>query len=224
MGDLNQRRFIERFSRECEGAYLEIGSRDYGTTQDLRSMFAGRGEYIGVDMYEGKGVDKVLDLTDDFEVIDEKLQGMRFGTIFCLSVFEHCERPFVMADNLTSLLNANGKIIVSAPFAWRFHGYPSDYWRFTHEGIKRLFPRLSFDVTRGVATSPSSPESAPLDKSIALIPFSFSEHYRNGKMLRGVSAKMFKLLSRIGIFRWLGGNRYVLAPTMITMIGQLRRE
>ena len=44
--------------------------------------------YVGIDISEGKGVDLVLDFTDDFNEIDKRLHGERFGTIFCFSVME----------------------------------------------------------------------------------------------------------------------------------------
>jgi hypothetical protein len=107
-------------------------------------------------------------MTAPFAEVDRQLGGNRFGTMFCLSVPEHCQQPFTMAENMTRLLRHGGKIYVSVPFAWRFHGYPSDYWRFTQEGVKKLFPRLAFDVAAGQATVPSG-ESRPLDQDIGLI-------------------------------------------------------
>ena len=56
-----------------------------------------------------------------------------------------------MAANITRLLGANGCLYVSVPHAWKFHGYPSDYWRFTPEGVKKLFPDLSFDESVAVS-------------------------------------------------------------------------
>lgn len=224
MGEENQLLLIAKHSEEFQGPYLEVGSRDYGTTQDLRSLFAHKGKYVGIDLSEGKGVDIALDLTWEFDRIDTSLDHERFGSIFCLSVLEHCEQPFVMADNLTRLLKPGGKICISAPFAWKFHGYPSDYWRFTHEGIKKLFPRLSFGSHNGGAVIHKSKRLSPLDKDIGKISFTTKAHWSQGHFIRGVSAKMLRLLSGIGIFSWLAGSRYVLAPTNIFMIGSLDAE
>jgi len=90
MGDINQLWFVQQNAENFDGPYLEVGSKDYGSTQDLRSIFLSKGKYVGIDMREGKGVDFVLDLTRDFDEIDRKLKGERFGTVFCLSVMEHC--------------------------------------------------------------------------------------------------------------------------------------
>jgi hypothetical protein len=221
MGDANQYLFIRKYAEQLEGPYMEVGSKDYGTTQNIRSVLSDGTTYLGVDMEAGKGVDLVLDLTQDFDAVDRELDGARFGTIICLSVLEHCTDPFGMAGNLTRLLKKNGKIVVSVPFAWKFHGYPSDYWRFTYEGVKLLFPELSFDNHPGVSSTPSRKAGLELDRNLGLVPFSFKSQKQRGNLLRGVSATTLKLLGKIGIFRWLTGNKYVLEPTMVTMIGQL---
>jgi hypothetical protein len=107
--------------------------------------------------------------------------------------------------------------------AGKFHGYPSDYWHFTHEGVKKLFARLDFDATDGRATRPSG-ETHPLDEDIALIHVAGSWHRKRGRFLRGLGADVLKLLARFGALRWFAGYRYVLAPTMVDMIGVLRRQ
>ncbi|MHC4405301.1 MAG: hypothetical protein ACYTG0_37110 [Planctomycetota bacterium] len=219
MGDVNQLRFIRRHARDLHGPYLEIGSRDYGSTQDLQAALAHEGPYVRVDMADGPQVDVVVDLTEPFEQIDGQLAGMRFGTVFCLSVLEHCEQPFAMAENLTRLMTRSGTICVSVPFAWQYHGYPSDYWRFTHEGVKRLFPHVAFHPEKCVAATSREGDFRPLDGQVGKIPFSSKPHWRQRRFLRGIAAKSLRALARVGILRWLAGYRYVLAPTNLMMIG-----
>lgn len=222
MGDFNQSAFIRNTADRLEGPYLEIGSKNYGSTQDLRSLFASRGKYVGIDMAAGPGVDLVLDMTRDFAEIDAMLGGERFGTVFCLSVLEHCDQPFRMAENITRLLRADGVLCVSVPFVWQFHGYPSDYWRFTHEGVKKLFPGLAFDVEQGVAATSRTGETRRLDTEIGKIPISAGYHRKRGRLLQAASAGALRLLSKAGLLTWLAGYRYVMAPTMISMVGTRR--
>ena len=224
MGDINQLIFIREHAEQFGGPFLEVGSKDYGTTQDLRSLFTSGDEYIGIDMEDGPGVDTVLDLTNDFEQIDKKLGKRRFGTIFCLSVLEHCEDPFKMADNLTSLLKPNGQICISAPFAWQIHGYPNDYWRFTSEGIRKLFAGIQFDMGKSLAATSRQNDFRELDDDLGKISFSFSKHRVKGYPLRGTSAKILKMLSRMGVLSWLTGYRHLFAPTGIFMIGKLDKK
>ena len=222
MGDVNQLLFIRRHAHRFTGPYLEVGSKDYGSTQDLRALFADKGDYVGVDLETGPGVDLVLDLAGDLAPIEAALGGERVGTVFCLSVLEHCERPFCMAENLTRLLSPGGHLCVAVPFAFKFHAYPSDYWRFTHEGVKRLFPELVFRPDDGLAATSRNGDFHPLDARLGRIDFSTKAHWRRGKFCRGISAAVLRWLARAGPLAWLAGHRYLLAPTMILMIG--RRE
>ena len=224
MGDINQLVYIKEHADIFSGPFLEVGSKDYGTTQDLRSIFISKGEYIGLDMEDGPGVDIVLDLTGDSKQIDDKLGRKRFGTIFCLSVMEHCENPFKMAENLTLLLKPGGTICIGVLFSWQIHGYPNDYWRFTPEGVKKLFPRIKFDMQQSLAATSEKDDFRTIDDDLGKISFSFGKHYRNGYIMRGVSAKFLKILSRLKIFSWLTGYRHVFAPTCILMIGRIDKE
>ncbi len=217
MGDANQLQYFSRYFDRFEPPFLEVGARDYGSTQDLRSRLSARGSYLGVDLQPGPGVDLALDMAAPFDEIEHRLAGTRFGTIFCLSVLEHCEQPFRMAENLSRLLRPGGHVCISVPFAWKYHGYPADYWRFTHHGVKRLFSSLEFND--GVAATSRPGEFLPLDDEIGKIPFTFGGHRQQNKPLRGAVAKTLAAMARLGPLRWLAGYRYVLAPTNILMIG-----
>jgi len=219
MGDVNQLLFVRKHAEHLHGPYLEVGARDYGSTQDLQAALVGEEEYVRVDMEDGPRVDVVVDLTEPFDAVDAKLGGRRFGTAFCLSVLEHCGQPFVMAENLTRLVRPGGRVVVSVPFAWRFHAYPSDYWRFTHEGVKRLFPRLVFDPKKSTAATSRRNDFRPIDEQVGKIPFASKPHWREGHPLRAITARSLRLLAGVGVLRWLAGYRYVLAPTSLMMIG-----
>jgi hypothetical protein len=80
MGDLNQLDFVLE-NRGCvKGPVLEIGSRDYGNTNDFRPYFPTL-SYLGVDMEPGQGVDLVCDFVDPLETIEARLRGARFRTV-----------------------------------------------------------------------------------------------------------------------------------------------
>ncbi len=218
MGDINQYQFVLRNKENLSGPFLEIGSRDYGSTQNLRSFFPGE-EYIGLDMSQGEGVDVVADLAQPFSTVDEALGNRRFGTIFSLSVMEHCENPFLMAKNMERLLKPGGTLVLSVPFAWRFHGYPSDYWRFTREGVKKLFPGIAWNEEGGSWHASRTVDAAAIDEDIGLLPFSGKHYRKKGMLLRSLAVDLLKIPRALGLYRWLLGNRYLLLPTMIDMVG-----
>lgn len=135
MGDTNQLAYLRRHVPAVSGPVLEIGSKDHGSTQDYRSLYSGV-EYVGVDMEDGKNVDRVADLTRGIGTLSEN----HFALVICCSVLEHVDRPWVMAENLTRLVRDGGQLYISVPWVWRFHAFPDDYFRFSWRGIMKLFP------------------------------------------------------------------------------------
>ncbi len=221
MGDINQFNLVKKLSSQLKGPFLEIGSKDYGNTQNLRPILSEGEEYIGIDMAEGPGVDTVLDMTTPFENVDQALSHARFETIICLSVLEHCDQPFKMAENITKLLKPGGKLVVCVPFVWKFHGYPSDYWRFTHEGVKKLFPDLEFEMESSTSATSRLDEYKPLDDNIGKVMLSSRDHYQEGHYLRGMIAKVLRFMGKFKMLSWLTGYRYVMVPTSIFMVGKI---
>lgn len=112
----------------------EFGSRQMPGQEgyaNLRGYFKNK-SYVGADYIEGPGVDVVLDLHD----LD--LQSESVGTLICMEVLEHVERPFDALKEMYRVLKPGGLLIISAPMKLPIHGSPFDYWRFTPEGFKTL--------------------------------------------------------------------------------------
>jgi SAM-dependent methyltransferase len=139
MGDYNQLAYLKHWVPRVEGAVLEIGSKDYGSTSSFREFYAGS-EYVGVDMSEGKGVDVVADLTRSVGPLPEN----HFDLGICCSVLEHVEKPWLFAANLTRVIRPGGRLYMSVPWVWRYHAYPDDYFRFSHRGVRSLFDEFTW--------------------------------------------------------------------------------
>jgi SAM-dependent methyltransferase len=112
---------------------VEFGSLqvENGQPNDLRPLFAGR-EFVGTDLREGPGVDRVEDLRrltfGDGEV----------GTAICLDTLEHCADPLSACREIHRVLADGGVCVISSVMLIGIHAYPSDYWRFTPEGFRVL--------------------------------------------------------------------------------------
>ena len=102
-------------------------------------------------MLDGPGVDRVLDLEeplpDDFGL---------FAHVDCISVLEHSRRPWLLAANLERLLELGGTLYLQVPFVWRIHGFPNDYFRFTTEGVRVLFPQIEWTALQFVNGTPGN--------------------------------------------------------------------
>jgi SAM-dependent methyltransferase len=106
---------------------------------DLRPLFPGR-EYVGADMRQGTGVDKVLDLHD----ID--LPSESVGTVLCVDTLEHVEYPRKALEEIHRILKPDGIAVISSVMCFPIHHPPFDYWRFTPEAFRLILKpfRCSF--------------------------------------------------------------------------------
>jgi SAM-dependent methyltransferase len=140
VGDANQLLYLKARLNRVEGSILEVGSKDYGSTVPFRRELQYTGRYVGLDMEDGPGVDVVGDLS--FGLCG--LEPESFSLIICCSVLEHVKKPWDMAANMERLVRPGGTVYIAVPWVWRYHGYPEDYFRFSHRGIMELFPSLAW--------------------------------------------------------------------------------
>ncbi|MEW6606030.1 MAG: methyltransferase domain-containing protein [bacterium] len=83
-------------------------------------------------MRDGKGVDIIIN-AHDLKYKEE------FDVIICLDTLEHDDNPFQTIKKAYQALKIGGIILITVPgINFQKHGYPSDYWRFTEEGLKVL--------------------------------------------------------------------------------------
>jgi len=60
------------------------------------------------------------------------------GTVIAMNTFEHVPRFWRGFDEIHRVLRPDGVLLVSVPFYFYIHNYPSDYWRFTPEAFDVL--------------------------------------------------------------------------------------
>ena len=113
---------------------VEIGSyqvEGQENVANLRSFFPNK-DYLGVDKRSGPGVDQVGD------VENLPFEDASIGTVLSISTFEHVPRFWRGFEEIRRVLRPDGAFLVSCPFFFRIHHYPSDYWRFTPEAFDVL--------------------------------------------------------------------------------------
>lgn len=122
-----------------DGRTLVVGSKCYGEKQDRRKLYR---KAIGIDLFDGEGVDRVHDLEHP---LPKSLR--KFDHVDCVSVLEHVARPWLFAANVEAAMVDGATILICVPFVWRVHAYPNDYWRMTSEALKVLFPSIHWLAT-----------------------------------------------------------------------------
>lgn len=140
------RTLLER-SGVTGGRVLEIGGRMYP-----------RGHVFGPGFTY-----RNLDLThsdthaDDDTVVGDitacpEIKDATFDVVLSVDVFEHLDRPWLAAAEISRILAPGGLAYTSTLFSWRYHPCPIDFWRYTPDALEFLFDGLvmldkGFDTT-----------------------------------------------------------------------------
>jgi SAM-dependent methyltransferase len=136
-------RFIHGVARavaetfDLPGPIMEIGSYQVPGQEkiaNLRSLFPEK-PFLGIDIRPGLGVDQVAD------VESLPLESHSIGTAIALNTFEHVPRFWRGFEELYRVLRPDGALLVSCPFYFRIHNFPSDFWRFSPEALGLLLER-----------------------------------------------------------------------------------
>lgn len=126
--------WIDKRTRWCptDARFLEVGSRDINGAPERRTA-----HYIGIDKIAGAGVDLIADSHS------LPFPESSFDYVICAEMLEHDTAPWQTASEIWRVSKPGGLVIVTVPgIGFPRHDYPSDYWRFTTDGLRLLFERF----------------------------------------------------------------------------------
>jgi SAM-dependent methyltransferase len=132
-------RDLHRLLAKETGAVLDVGCGE----QPYRSLLTHAKSYQGLDIAES----------------DERFGYARPDTLFvggypwpvadasadlvlCTEVLEHVLEPADLLREVRRCVRPCGRLLMTVPFAARWHFVPYDYWRFTPSGITHLLHEL----------------------------------------------------------------------------------
>lgn len=125
----------------ARGTVLDVGCG----AQPYRGLFAPDVKYIGIDSVKARahfGYD-VPD-TRYFEGTTWPVEEGSIDFVLCTETLEHVPEPAPFIDEAMRALAPGGRILLTVPFAARWHFIPHDYWRFTPSGLSRLLGAAGF--------------------------------------------------------------------------------
>jgi SAM-dependent methyltransferase len=127
------------------GTLVDVGCG----AQPYRRLVANGTEYIGIDTIEAK------------EAFGYETPGVRYydgftwplndasaDVVVATETLEHVPDPQHFANEAARVLRSGGSVILTAPFAARWHFIPHDYWRFTPSGFRSVLEAAGFTDIR----------------------------------------------------------------------------
>ena len=171
------------------GSKLQHAPEGAGRGASFRRLFSGLRDngFTGLDIEPGENVDVLADICDsNFEETHPEL-CQRFGFALVLALLEHVPDPFRAALNITSLLRSGGYLFYSGPWAWDYHMYPDDYWRFHFPALRMMFKNIDWKDWWFTGTNQG-------------VGLKLADPTREGKVLRvPVKGSVGEILSDIGM-------------------------
>ena len=123
--------------KEIEGKkILEVGSRNVnGSLREILMQYKPY-SYLGIDIVQGRGVDRVLDVSKARHTFGEDA----FGVVVMTEVLEHIKDWKMAIHNIKHVLESGGLLFLTTRSKGFFrHSFPDDYWRFEVEDMQAIF-------------------------------------------------------------------------------------
>jgi SAM-dependent methyltransferase len=168
-----------------------VGPRPY------HALISASDHYIGLDIDRQPGVT----LLGDGHCLP--LRAASVDLVVSFQVLEHVARPEIVVEEMLRVLRPGGRLLVSIPGNWPFHGH--DYWRWTHEGIERLFGQFA-DVA-------ITPVNGPVCLSAMLLAY----------VTRDMAARLSNKSARIAGRLTVAGATTAMNGAVLAIEGALRR-
>ncbi|MGH7437508.1 MAG: class I SAM-dependent methyltransferase [Polyangiaceae bacterium] len=140
---------LEAVAPMASGRMLDVGCGDKPYEAFFRPYVT---EYVGVEheasfaatraSRNGRGPDVVYDgRTLPFG-------DGAFDTVLSVQVLEHTPEPQQLVDEMARVLAPRGTLILTAPFSFRLHEEPHDYFRYSPHGLRAMLARAGLEVVQ----------------------------------------------------------------------------
>jgi SAM-dependent methyltransferase len=137
------RKQIEIVVRQFLGNSKALRLADYGCGnmpyQPLVAPFVQ--EYIGIDLAENPRAAIHITPLGKIDLADRQMD-----VILSTQVLEHVEDPMFYLSEAHRILKPGGLLILSTHGYWMFHPDPTDYWRWTSTGLRKIITQSGFEV------------------------------------------------------------------------------
>jgi SAM-dependent methyltransferase len=125
----------------ARGVVLDVGCG----AQPYRPLVPPAAHYVGIDSARAPS-DFGYELPDTiyFEGETWPIESGSVDFVLCTETLEHVLEPSRLLEEAHRCLRQGGRLLLTVPFAARWHFVPEDYWRFTPSSLNHLLRQAGF--------------------------------------------------------------------------------
>lgn len=98
-------------------------------------------KYIGIDLPENPYADIHIFSDGKVNIGDHQIQ-----VVLSTQVLEHVPNPNFYLQEAHRILEKNGLLILTTHGYWMFHPDPTDFWRWTSMGLRKIIEEAGFEI------------------------------------------------------------------------------
>lgn len=132
----------QQLAAAVRAAELRAGDTvvDYGCgDQPYRKLFEDGIRYIAADFSSEPGADVHFDAEGQVPIADGTA-----ALVLSTQVLEHVESPARYLRESHRLLRSGGTLVLSTHGCFQYHPHPTDYWRWTRDGLAKILAEAGF--------------------------------------------------------------------------------
>lgn len=126
--------WVGSFAAKKDLRVLEIGSRAVISDSKWKH-FIPDAHYTGFDVLPGPNVDVV----GDAHYLSEYFEPNSFDLVISFAVFEHLAMPWIVAEEISKILDTNGHVCIETHFSFSEHELPWHFFQFNSNALEVLF-------------------------------------------------------------------------------------
>jgi SAM-dependent methyltransferase len=131
---------------QASGRLLDVGCGDKPYEHLFRPFVS---EYIGVEHAATFGRTSASQAGQPdvlYDGVSLPFDDASFDTVLSVQVLEHTDEPQRLLEEMSRVLRPQGLMILSAPFSFRLHEEPHDFFRYTPHGLRAMCEKAQLEV------------------------------------------------------------------------------
>jgi SAM-dependent methyltransferase len=138
---------LERVAPQARGRLLDVGCGQRPYEHIFRPFLS---EYVGIEREDTFALTHAGATENRPDVVYDgsrlPFEDQSFDTVLNVQVLEHTARPAELVKEMARVLKHDGRLILSAPFQFRLHEEPHDYFRYSPHGLRELCRDASLEI------------------------------------------------------------------------------